>query len=144
MITGVPGVSDVGGRRDRTDQVGSDRIEAISSVCWAGREPDEEDRADLVLCIPRRRFGRPSFLAANAQKSRELRRRHIAPSILYAGKPTDRHGIYGPYVCSDEVRKWWSGMDRRPESPSAESADTTTATTCGHDVERELLKQLSP
>lgn len=82
MIVGVSGLLDMGRSRDRTDQVGSERIEAISSDCAAGAELDEEAGPELVLCISQTRFGRPSFGAAVARKSKELRPRRTPPSIL--------------------------------------------------------------
>lgn len=101
MIVGVSESSDTGERRERTDQVGSDRIEAISSDCRAGGEPDEEDSAELAPCSARTRFGRPSFRVAHVRKSKKLRRRRTALIILYHSEPTDRHELRA--VCFGKV-----------------------------------------
>lgn len=82
MIVGVSEASDAGGRRDRTDHVGLDRIDAMSSDSELGGEPDEEAPPNLVLCIVRVCFGRPSFGAAIARRKWEVQRRQTAPGIF--------------------------------------------------------------
>lgn len=97
VIVGVSGASDVGGRRDRTDHVGLDRIDAMSSDSGPGGEPDEEAPPELMLCILRVRFGRPPFRAAIARRKREVQRRQTAPGIFnylfLVSDPTDRHPL---------------------------------------------------
>lgn len=82
MMVGVSGASDLGGRRDRTDHVGLDRIDAMSSDSGPGGEPDEEAPPELVLCFLRVRFGRLSFRAAIARRKREVQRRQTALGIF--------------------------------------------------------------